>query len=183
MEQEKKETAAIVSAGATGNPTESLKQFQTDPVGFIQAVVEKTGAQHLDLIREQMEMQSAIHFARRYQKDFEKFEPFILQEVAQMIQSDADGILDPWPDLIEQATQRFRTRFVDMLKNNPEEMKQLLKLEGDPTPTVYKEKAGKQRSPEVKPSYTRQQIASMSLSDFMSQEASINQALQEKRIK
>lgn len=167
---------------APPTPAEAMKQFEKDPVGFIQGIIEASAGQHLDLMREQLELQSALHFARRYQPDFQRFEPFILQELAQLIQQDEDGILDPWPDLLDRAMERFRERFLALLKKDPEKVKELLAPEASFDTKAHKEKASNKKTKTNAPNYTRKQIESMTLEDFIAQEATINQALKDQRI-
>ena len=165
------------------SPEAALQKLQENPVLFIEEMIEKSAGQHLDLMREQLELQSALHFAKRYLPDFQRFEPFILQELAQMIQDDEDGVLEPWPDLLEQAMERFRERFLKLIKEDPDRVNTLLSPESEGIEPVHKERAHNRKVNKAKPSYTRKQIESMSLEDFLTHEATINQALKDQRIK
>lgn len=181
-------TKQDVAADSPMSPQEALRQFEQNPIGFIQGVIDQVAGQHLDTMREQIELQSALFFARKHDADFQRFEPYILQELARLIQNDEDGILDPWPDLIERAKDQFRQKFVQLAQSNPHQLQELLQVGKSPagggtTGTAYQEKATNRRSVVEPGSFSRKAIASMSMDEFLEQEEAINQALRDQRIR
>ena len=156
------------------SPKEAKQAFDADPVGFIETVVHQSADKHLDLFKEQAELLSALQFARLSNPDFKQFEPFILKEIAYLIETDEDGILDPWDSLLERGFAQFKERFTQLIKQQAQ-----LKQE---QASAIMEKPG-QRSPvKAKPKFSRKQIANMSLGEFLANESAIDQAMQQQRI-
>jgi hypothetical protein len=71
----------------------------------------------------------------------------------------------------------FKQKFADTVKN--------VSLQADTIPQQPPsiEAATNRAKPDLPPSFTREQIAGMSLNDFLKQEAAINAALKEGRIR
>jgi hypothetical protein len=167
------------------------KSLQDNPVAFIQTIISQMAQGHLDTMREQIELQSAIQFARRYTPDFLRFEPFILQEVAQLISQDEDGVLDPWPDLLERGKEKFKERLKILAAQDPAQAKALLsQVNNEPSTTsneaaaklLYQEKAGNRLPTPLDSQFSRKAIEKMSLSEFLNQEEAINKAVRNKKI-
>lgn len=173
-----------VSAPSTLSKEEALAAFKANPVGFIELVLAHSAQQHLDTLKEQIELQSALQMARLQDDEFAKFEPFILNAVAQLIKEDADGILAPWPQLLAQAKARFQSQFKALLQQKPQ-LLDLLKANPDQVQTLvapYLEGTGGKKTAALAPKFSRKQIAAMSLEEFAANEEAINQAMKEKRI-
>lgn len=171
------------------SPQQAREAFEQDPVGFVTRIVDQLATLHLQNLKEQVELQAALQALRQSQPEFRQFEPFILQELAHLIQSDEDGILDPWPQLLNRATTRFRERFQQLAKQQPELIKPLLNAAAatqDTPPSAvypYLEQPGNRQPLPADPSFSRQQIKRMSLDEFLAQEDAINQAMRQNRIK
>ncbi len=159
------------------SPT-ALEVFVADPVGFIQSEIQKASRNHLYQAREEAELQGSLRAFRRANPEAERFEPFILQEVLEIIQNDEDGVIDPWDKLLEKGLSQFKAKFKDMLKDNPE----LLEKKAAQLSNTQMEAASPRAYTAAPPSFSREQIAKMSLEEFLEHEAAINEALQSKRI-
>lgn len=160
-------------------PEQALEMLMRDPVGFVQQIVNRSAEAHLANLKEEAELRGAMNLFRRKNPDFERFEPFILQEVAALIQNDPDGVIDPWDKLLEKAGENFRKKFAETLK--AEVMDKTMKKEEKQPP--YMESAANKALPEQPQSFSREQIDRMSLDEFMKNEAAINDALKNKRIR
>jgi hypothetical protein len=157
-------------------PEEAGKELMADPIGMMTTLISELANDHLMLLAQQLELQAALEVARRSQPDFAQFEPMILQELSALIANDEDGVLDPWPSLIERATAKFASKLEGVLKQHPE----LAQAGADKRPHMEGAEAkpngtGKQR-------YSRQAIESMSLEEFLNNEEAINNALRHNRI-
>jgi hypothetical protein len=160
-------------------PEEAFALFQENPVGFIETVLGQASRVHLTLMQEQVELQNALYLARRSVPDFAEMEPYILKELEQILQSDEDGVLDPWPDMLERAVKAFQAKLSTVSKQR--------NLSGSDSNVksnpFFSEGGGTRKPAELAPKFTRKQIASMSLSEFIENEEAINKALREKKIK
>jgi hypothetical protein len=182
-------TPETPNATALPDTTDSndLNRFFQDPVSFIQHVVESTvhhsAEQYLTDLKEEMELKAAIHTFSKTRPEFERFRPFILQEVADLIQTDPDGHIDPWESLLNKGMERFQEKFRAQVQQGLFSGGQTGK-EGDTTrktPAVIEPVAMRPPKAPMK-AFSRQQIARMSLQDFIQNEADIDQALREGRI-
>lgn len=152
------------------------KELMADPIGMITTIVSELANDHLMLAAQQLELQAALEVARRSQPDFAQFEPMILQEMSALIANDEDGVLDPWPSLIERATARFASKLEGVLKKHPE----LAQAGAGSRP--YMEGAEAKPHGGGNKRYSRQAIESMSLEEFLNNEEAINTALRHNRI-
>jgi hypothetical protein len=157
--------------------TQAAQAFMADPVATLTQFLTDWKETQLTHYAEQMQLMAALEVARRSLPDFKQFEPMILQELSQLIASDDDGVLDPWPTLLQRATDQFSKKLDDVLKQHTN-------LAGNPTtatpPTLETTHASKPQR--VTPTYTRQAINAMSLDEFLSNEEAINNALRHNRI-
>lgn len=167
------------------DPEMARQTLLADPVGFIRSIVDAAASIHLADLKERAELNGALNVYRKANPEFERFESFILPIVAELIQNDPDGVIDPWQTLFEKAYQQFKDRFKDILKNNPD-LLQADDLEKNSTsalrPGKLMEGSANRILPKEAPGFTREQIARMSLDDFIRNEQAINLALQQGRI-
>jgi len=160
---------------------QALELLMQNPVSFIQQLINRSAESYLADLKEEAELRGALHAFRKANPDIGQFEPFILQEVARLIQTDPDGIIDPWHILLEKAKTGFSKNFQDMLES--EAMKKRLQPTENTTEPPFMEGAANRVLTEMPPSFTREQIANMSLADFLKHETAINDALANKRIR
>lgn len=152
-----------------------------DPVGFVQQIVASTTEKHLADLKEQAELRGALNAFRKAHPEAARFEPFILQEVISLIQNDPDGVIDPWDKLLAKGLENFRQKFTATV--NEEFAKGETAGTENMPQAPFVEGAANRIMPEAPPSFTRAQIAAMSRSDFLKNEAAINEALKNNRIK
>jgi hypothetical protein len=165
---------------------EALQLFNNDPIGFINEVVSGLIDYHSGSLSEQMALQNALMVAQKTIPEFRQFEPYILKELADLIASDSDGILEPWPIMIEKAVAAFKERFAQMAKDDQaltQELMGKLAHQSSSAQPISLEASGTRTPVEVKPHFTRKDISSMSMEEFLTNESAINQALKERRVK
>jgi hypothetical protein len=155
---------------------EELAQFVQDPAGFIRQLIEEEAVKHLSRLKEEAELRGALNVFRRNNPDFARFEPMILQEVVSLIQNDPDGHIDPWDTLLEKAMKNFSQKFQAMLKDGG------IKPEIENQQPPFVEGSGNRIPKELPPTFTREQIARMSLDEYLKNEAAIDAALRNQRI-
>lgn len=159
---------------------DALSHFHGNPVAFVRKVVDVAALDHLQRLKEESELRGALTSFRNAHPDSLRFEPFILQEVAELIQNDASVSSASWSTLLEKGLARFREKFKAALKDNPD-------LTGQEQPNDgsigQMENAGNRKLPKATPAYTRKQIGNMSLPEFIAQEEAINEALKNNRIR
>jgi hypothetical protein len=166
---------------------EALALFSKDPIGFINEVVSGLIDYHSGSLTEQMALQNALLIAQKTIPEFKQFEPYILKELADLITNDEDGVLDPWPVMIDRAVTAFKKRFSQMVEQDPGLTAQWLNQENSienrsAKPTGI-EPNGARTQPAVQPQFTRKAISQMSMEEFLANESAINQALKERRVK
>lgn len=157
---------------------EALAALSADPYGFVQNIVQVTAVQHLQNMKEQAELMGALSAFRKQNPEARQFEPFILQEVAELIQNDDDGHIEPWNTLLEKGLAAFRKKFKGALKQNPELLAQQAAQTG-----MQLEGPTNRNLPQATPAFTRDQIAKMSLAEFVANESQINEAMKHNRIR
>lgn len=160
-------------------PQQAMEKLAADPVGFIRGLIDTSAEKHLAAMKEEAELRGALNAVRRKHPEFQRFESFIMKEVAALIENDPDGGIDPWDRLLEKGLEAFRQKFKDTLEA---EAARLVKASAD-APVPHMEGAANRTLPEPEPSFTREQIARMSLDEFLQKEAAINRAMQKNRIR
>ncbi|MGE0200343.1 MAG: hypothetical protein AB7P76_05175 [Candidatus Melainabacteria bacterium] len=160
-------------------PEEALRLFQRDPVGFIHSIVEMSAERHLSDLKEKAELNGALNVFRKAHPEVAAFEPFILQEVADLIRNDDDGVIAPWHTLLEDGLARFQEKFQTFIRENPDFRSAGQAATGE---VPYMEGASARQASEPEARFTRAQIAGMSLKEFLKNEAAINEALKNNRI-
>ena len=163
-------------------PEQALTVFVQNPVGFIRDIVEQAASMHLTNLKEEAELRGALNAIRKSHPQYAQFEEFILQETGKVIQEDPETAIKPWHDLLEAGLERFKKNFKELIK--AEAGKATSEAGSIPNaPVPYMEGASVRELPTEVPSFTREQIAKMSLDEFLAKEPAINQALQNNRIK
>ncbi|MCE3235974.1 MAG: hypothetical protein K0Q50_2154 [Vampirovibrio sp.] len=157
-------------------PEQAVALFAQNPVAFVREIVNQAAQLHLADLKDEAELRGAITAFRRTHPEFDRFQPFIMQEVASLIQDDPDGVIDPWNTLLEKGLQRFQQKFKETVYGPP------AIAEAGASPP-YMETAANRQNPDEPPVFTREQIARMSMPEFLKQEAAINEAMKEKRIR
>lgn len=165
----------------TLNPAQALELFISDPFAFVQQIVSDAAQTHLADLKEEAELKSALNAYRKKSPEFQRFEPFILQEVVTLLRDDPDGATASWEQLIEKAMQLFRQKFEATLQAKMDDPSEQTGASVAQPPHM---ESRTNRLPQVEPpSYTRKQIAKMSLAEFLKNEATINDAIQNNRIR
>jgi hypothetical protein len=154
---------------------QAVEALLRDPAGFIRSIVDEAAQNHLATLKEEAELRGAINAFRKTHPEFERFEPFIMQEVVHLIQNDEDGAIAPWDQLLEKASETFKQKFQETMKG------QIMPNDNPQPPAI--EGTAQRMLPEAAPSFTREQIANMSMEEFMKNETAINHALQNQRIR
>ncbi|MEM0952478.1 MAG: hypothetical protein AAGI66_10120 [Cyanobacteria bacterium P01_H01_bin.74] len=173
--------------GGLAPQQDDLEKLFADPVGFVQAIatatVDSSAEKYLADLKEEAELKAAIHGFQKQYPEFERFRPFILQEVAHIIEYDADGHIDPWETLLEKAGKRFQAKLKQELsQSKPSGSAMQTGLMAQATPPPQIESAGAKQPQKAAPAFSRKAIANMSLAEFLANEADIDAALQGKRI-
>lgn len=162
---------------------EAMTVLAQDPVGFIRHVVGREADMHLANMKDEAELRGALHQARKAHSEFAQFEMFILQEVAELIQTDDDGVIDPWDKLLDKGVERFREKFKDILKTNPAMLAAAAAEQAGKPMTPHVEGGSSRKMPQLPPAFSRKQIADMSIDDFLKNEAAIEDAMKNGRIR
>jgi len=68
-------------------PSQAFAIFQKNPVGFIQKIVGDAAQYHLAMLKEQAELDGAINAFQKTHPEFQRFQQFILQEAADLLQN------------------------------------------------------------------------------------------------
>lgn len=169
------------------SPETIQQRLSADPISLMREVVAEEAEKHLIEMKEMAELQGALRNARKIHPEFRQFEPFILREVAELIANDPDGVIDPWNELLEKGFYRFQEKFQQAVMDNPE-LVQSLHSASSALPAAgaearQLEPAGSRQATAQPPRFSREEIARMSLQEFEAQEAAINEALRQNRIR
>ncbi len=165
------------------SPQGALLALQSNPVQFVQAVIDEEAGKHLVRLKEEAELQGALRAFRKKYPELQAFEGLILEQVATVINEDEDGILEPWDVLFEKGRERFELNFQGMLINSTTQSREDVEPRLNDIEPPHLEGASAREPKEGLPSFSRQQIANMSLAEFKKNESKINQALKMKRIR
>ncbi|MEB3246171.1 MAG: hypothetical protein VKJ06_09345 [Vampirovibrionales bacterium] len=162
----------------TENTKALLEAFYANPVGFIKGIIADEAETHLAKVgkdmQESAQLEQAILMLRKHEPDFEKLEPYVLQEAARLIETDEDGVIDPWPVLLDKALASVKKNLKEMIAKEitPEGAQASVpKLPKQMAPAGPRDASSRAQH------FTRQQIAQMSLAEFMRHEPAINAAL------
>ena len=168
------------------SPKDAFTLFQQNPVAFMMDLMNAYFTLHVSAMQQGSEFQAAIHALQQHDPAFVHYLQPIIQELRAIVDKqgnptdpEGDGLTDNWITLLLKA------------KANVEAKLQQGGKDPTATPPTDSPKAkgvvlegSKNTSPkEVKPSFTRQQIAQMSNAEYLKHEVAIKQALKEGRIK
>ncbi len=162
-------------------PNQALELFVSDPFSFVRQIVDDAAKVHLSDLKEEAELKSALSSFRKKSPEFARFEPFILQEVVTLLRDDPDGGTDQWETLLEKGLAIFSQKFQATLKEKMDTVDSE-KNTSNPNQSPYMEAATPRQTSSEPPRFSRQQIAQMSLPEFLKNEAAINEALKNKRV-
>jgi hypothetical protein len=157
------------------SPAQALELFAADPFAFIQQIVADAAQTHLADLKEEAELKSALNTFRKKSPEFKRFEPFILQEVVTLLREDPDGGTASWEQLIEKGMSLFQQKFQATLQAQQNESAETEKPSQSQAPHI--EAAAKRALPAQPANFSRQQIAGMSMAEFLKNEAAINEAM------
>jgi hypothetical protein len=169
------------------SPKDAFTLFQQNPVAFMMDLMNAYFTLHVSAMQQGSEFQAAIHALQQHDPAFVHYLQPILQEVRSIVDKqgnptdpEGDGLTDNWITLLLKAKANVEAKLQQGGGNNP-----TLSTETDsPKAKGVVLEGSKNTSPkEVKPSFTRQQIAQMSPAEYLKHEVAIKQALKEGRIK
>lgn len=158
-------------------PNQALALFQQNPVGFIQRIVGDAAQYHLAMLKEQAELDGAVQAFQKTHPDFQRFQQFILQEAADLLQNYDSVATGSWPQILEKAMENFKQKFTQSIQDNQSSGA------GASQNPPYMEGSANRSTMEMPASFTREQIGKMSMQDFLKNEAAINDALKNNRIR
>ena len=176
-------TAGASNASASGNKLGNLPAstamalLSQDPVGFIQKIVADAADMHLADLKEQAELNGALNAFRKIYPEFQRFEPFIVQEAAALLKKDDSIASEPWSKILEKAMEQFKQKFSDTIQENT------TGTQSQAQTPPHVEGSANRVAPEAPANFTREQIAKMSMQDFLKNESAINDALKNNRIR
>ncbi len=163
---------------------------QTVATQAVENAIESTFTEHMSLqlstMRDEAELNGHLRVFRKEHPDAVPFEPFIMQEVARLIDADDDGVLAPWDELLATAYTNFQATFKDTLKQLDTAPAKAPTSGGAVTTEAsppHMEGSTQRNMPQALPTYTRKQIARMTPAEFTKHEAAIEAALKHGRIR
>jgi len=157
-------------------PEKAMALFSENPVGFIQTVIDTEAAKHLATLKEQAELDAALKTFKQSQPEFERFQPFIMHEAVKLLQTDTSVANDSWPQIFEKASRNFKQTLAQTVQEGK------LGMNPDQSQPPHVEGSSNRQATEAPASFTRAQIAKMSMADFLKNESAINEALKNNRI-
>lgn len=160
-------------------PQQAVELLLTDPVGFVKSIVDSAAKVHLSDLKEEAELRGILAAFRKNNPDYARFEPFILQEVVLLLEQDPDAATDPWDKLLEKATDAFKQKFSQVVEEEKQKKEHSALPLSEPP---YVEGAANRTVQPTPSHFTREQIARMSMAEFLANEAAINDALTHNRI-
>lgn len=167
-------------SGEPPSMEEIFQHLMDDPEGYLRELMNNVAQKELQLLREELELKSALQLAQQKYPEFKSFQQHILQELMGLVDEDPDAVSLPWPDLLDRGYERLQARFQEAMQNLPE---QLAQATAEDVGKAFVEGNAPRRPQPLVPSYTRQDIARMSLQEFLENEAAINEALKNNRIR
>ncbi len=164
---------------------------QTVATQAAEKAIESTFTEHMSLqlstLRDEAELNGHLRVFRKEHPDAVPFEPFIMQEVAKLIEDDDDGVLAPWDELLAMAYTNFQATFKDTLNTINQQQtadqssaEAMVAAKNQPP---HMEGSTQRNMPQALPSFTRKQIARMTPAEFSKHEAAIESAMKHGRIR
>ncbi len=152
--------------------TESVyKKLVEDPEGYLSELMGNILRQEMQLMREELELKSALKMARQKYPEFAHFEHYVLQELMALMEDDAEVDRRSWDDLMDEGFARLQQKLKSAVEQSAAQLlpasEEMAFMEGNAV-----------RKPVVaQPTFTRDQISKMSMQDFLKFEDAINEAL------
>ncbi|MBK8191067.1 MAG: hypothetical protein IPK79_11535 [Vampirovibrionales bacterium] len=162
-------------------PAEALEALQENPVLFIQTLIENAASNHLADLRDEAEFNGALRAMGRQHAEFARFAPYVIQETLAIMNADNDGVIAPWHELLEQGYRAFQKKFQETIRETPALASDT--ASANSAPAAFVEGRSNREAPTEPPSFTRNEIARMSLADFLKNESAIEDALKHRRIR
>ncbi len=156
-----------------------FQRMMTDPEGYLSELIGQVMQHELMLIREEAALKSALNYAQKRYPEFKSFEKYIMKELSDLLQNNPETDSLSWDELLDKGVEQMQARLQEAMKQG-----------GDPSgdspaesaKAYFEGQASRQPQPAAA-TFTRDQIAKMSLSDFMANESAINDALRNNRIR
>lgn len=169
------------------SPKDAFSLFQQNPVAFMMDLMNAYFTLHVSAMQQGGEFQAAIHALQQHDPAFVHYLQPIIQELRAIVDKqgnptdpEGDGLTDNWITLLLKAKANVEAKLQQGGGNNPTLSTQ---TDSSKAKGVVLEGSKNTSPKEVKPSFTRQQIAQMSPADYLKHEVAIKQALKEGRIK
>jgi len=160
---------------------ESEALFRQDPVGFIRQEIQRAVQGELLHANEDGQARMAIDAFLRANPEAAPFMGYVLNEVSEIIQNDDDGVLAPWPELLQQGLQQFSGKIDAQMKGTqggavapPVVMPQ------SPVVEQGKNSGTGAMAPQA---FSRADIAKMSVDDYIKNEDAIRAAMKAGKIR
>lgn len=155
-------------------------QLASDPEGFLGDLMSQVVQKELGLLQEQMALDKALNTAKLKHPELQSFEGLILQEVMGILQSHPDVEKLSWEAILDKGFEQLQKRFKSALEQNPEEF--IVDSREDVEKAFMEGNAPRKPQP-LPPSFSRDEIAKMSIQEFLENESAIGEALKHKRIR
>jgi hypothetical protein len=136
--------------------------------------------QELQMLREEMELKSALRVAQQKYPEFQSFENYVMQEIVKVVEEIPEVEKLSWEDIIDKGFERLQGRMKTVIQNN---LSQFETNAQDEVRTAYMEGSVSRKPQPLPPSFSRDEIARMSLREFLDNEHLINEALKSNRIR
>lgn len=158
------------------DPNEAIWQsFMSDPEGYLKSAITSVIQQEMVLLREEMQLKNALAMARQRYPELAKLENYLMQEIIAILESNPDSEAQSWDDLVEKSLTQLGGKFKAVAGQaavNPT----------NPVNTLM-ETAGVRQPQAVVPEFSREQLAKMTLQEFLQNETAINEAMRQNRIR
>jgi hypothetical protein len=169
---------ALVEELFTRNPVEAIVMIAAD---VATEIVEQRLSTQLSTLKDEAELRGSLAAFRKANPEVGEFEPFILQELAELIKHEPKAAEANWQELLEQGLSQFKEKFrATVSEHHPKQAESAL---SSSSKQPYMEGGKPRKLPEGLPQFTRQQIAKMSPDEFATNEAAIELAMKHGRIR
>lgn len=176
MPEQPQAQSAAANSPASQDPNEALWQsFMADPEGYLKSAITSVIQQEITLLREEMQLKNALAVARQRYPELAKLENYLMQEIIALLESDPNGEAQSWDDLVEKSVAQLGGKFKAVAGQPPT-------TTPSPFNALMESASVRQAEPEA-PEFSREQLAKMSLPEFLQHEAAINEAMRQKRIR
>lgn len=157
------------------------KRLIENPEAFLKEIVGQVMQNELYLLREEMELKSALKHARHQYPEFKTFENYILQELMGVVDEEPEIVKLSWDEILSKGLERVQARLKSAVQNLPEAIE--VSGNAEEIKKAHIEGNTPRKHQPLMPNFSRSEIAKMSLSDFIKNEEAINEALKNNRIR